>query len=99
MLHGMIVTREGQPMQVRSIQGPAVGVVPGPDPQAYTLQDWGGTELARLVDPLATDIPLLPRCPECGQGAFPGDYGSPGWQCRDTCLTGVLARAALVTAP
>lgn len=97
MMHGMIVTHDGKPKHVRTIQRNAKGVVPGHDPATYTLQDWEGTKLTRLVDPLAEDIPLLPACPECGP-RFPGDYGSAGWHCRPGCKVGVWGRAKLVTA-
>lgn len=41
--------------------------------------------LTYLKDPTAETLPLLPACIECGVGSQPGQAGSAGWVCLETC--------------
>lgn len=95
MMAGMVVVRDGQPWTVARISdtGPSIAA---PRQTVYYLQH--GTTLETLESPKAKDVPLLPRCPNCGPGQDPGQAGSPGWPCSPSCDYTQAERAALLGA-
>lgn len=94
MMPGMLVVHDGEAWAVARIGGMAAGSSAlTPAETIYYLQR--GIALKTLVNPKAEDVPLLPRCPSCGQGAQPGQHGSPGWVCVPGCPFTRDERAAL----
>ena len=96
MMEGMIVTRNGQPWVVARIGH--LPAAPGlPERTTYYLQR--GEELKLVVNPKASEVPLLPRCPKCGPSAEPGQHGAPGWPCAPSCDFQHVRRAGISARP
>jgi hypothetical protein len=95
MIAGMIVLYQAQPMIVTKLRDiPTLSWAR--NSVEYTLAPMnrgpGPVEYVFVTDPTADVLPLLPACTDCGVGAEPGGFGSPGWGCSMDCSVTTMRR-------